>query len=88
VAGPSQIALPLPKLTQPEEEPGIRERMDQLKLMGLRTVMITGDNPLTAHAIARQAGVEDYIAEATPEKKLVHLRAEQTPTSPKPPCDA
>ncbi len=58
-------------------KPGIRERMDQLRLMGLRTVMITGDNPLTARAIARQAGVDDYIAEATPEKKLVHLRAER-----------
>ena len=45
--------------------------------MGLRTVMITGDNPLTAQAIARQAGVDDFIAEATPEKKLAYLRAEQ-----------
>jgi potassium-transporting ATPase ATP-binding subunit len=58
-------------------KPGIRDRMDQLRLMGLRTVMITGDNPLTAHAIARQAGVDDFIAEATPEKKLSYLRAEQ-----------
>jgi K+-transporting ATPase ATPase B chain len=58
-------------------KPGIHERMAQLRLMGLRTVMITGDNPLTAQAIARQAGVDDFIAEATPEKKLAYLRAEQ-----------
>ncbi len=58
-------------------KPGIRERMEQLKLMGLRTVMITGDNPLTAQAIAHQAGIDDFIAEATPEKKLAFLRAEQ-----------
>ena len=58
-------------------KPGIRERMEQLRLMGLRTVMITGDNSLTAQAIAHQAGVDDFIAEATPEKKLNYLRAEQ-----------
>jgi K+-transporting ATPase ATPase B chain len=58
-------------------KPGIRERMAQLRLMGLRTVMITGDNPLTAQAIAHQSGVDDFIAEATPEKKLNYLRAEQ-----------
>ncbi len=58
-------------------KPGIRERMEQLKLMGLRTMMITGDNPLTAQAIAHQAGIDDFIAEATPEKKLAFLRAEQ-----------
>jgi potassium-transporting ATPase ATP-binding subunit len=58
-------------------KPGIRERMEQLRLMGLRTVMITGDNALTAQAIAHQAGVDDFIAEATPEKKLKYLRAEQ-----------
>jgi K+-transporting ATPase ATPase B chain len=58
-------------------KPGIRERMQQLKLMGLHTVMITGDNPLTAQAIAHQAGIDDFIAEATPEKKLAYLRAEQ-----------
>jgi potassium-transporting ATPase ATP-binding subunit len=58
-------------------KPGISERMAQLRLMGLRTVMITGDNSLTAQAIARQAGVDDFIAEATPEKKLTYLRAEQ-----------
>ena len=58
-------------------KPGIRERMEQLKLMGLRTVMITGDNTLTAQAIAHDAGIDDFIAEATPEKKLAFLRAEQ-----------
>ena len=58
-------------------KPGIRERMGQLRQMGLRTVMITGDNPLTAQAIAKDAGVDDFIAEATPEKKLVYLRNEQ-----------
>jgi K+-transporting ATPase ATPase B chain len=58
-------------------KPDIRARMEQLKLMGLRTVMITGDNPLTAQAIAHEAGIDDFIAEATPEKKLAYLRAEQ-----------
>jgi K+-transporting ATPase ATPase B chain len=58
-------------------KPGIRERMGQLRQMGLRTVMITGDNPLTAQAIAKEAGVDDFIAEATPEKKLLYLRNEQ-----------
>jgi K+-transporting ATPase ATPase B chain len=58
-------------------KPGIKERMGQLRLMGLRTVMITGDNPVTAQAIATQAGVDDFIAEATPEKKLAYLRREQ-----------
>ena len=48
-------------------KPGIRERFDRLRAMGLRTVMVTGDNPLTAKHIAAQAGVDDYIAEATPE---------------------
>ena len=59
-------------------KPGIRERMEQLKLMGLRTVMITGDNPLTAAAIAYEAGIDDFVAEATPEKKLAYLRSEQS----------
>ena len=58
-------------------KPGIRERFDRLRKMGIRTVMVTGDNPLTAKAIAQQAGVDDYIAEATPEAKLAYIRKEQ-----------
>lgn len=58
-------------------KPGIRERFNELRAMGIRTVMVTGDNPLTAAAIAAQAGVDDVIAEATPEKKLERIRAEQ-----------
>jgi K+-transporting ATPase ATPase B chain len=56
---------------------GIRERFEDLRRMGLRTVMITGDNPLTAAAIAREAGVDDFLAEATPETKLALIRSEQ-----------
>jgi K+-transporting ATPase ATPase B chain len=56
---------------------GIKERFEELRRMGLRTVMITGDNPLTAAAIAREAGVDDYLAEATPENKLDLIREEQ-----------
>ncbi|MFC3675448.1 potassium-transporting ATPase subunit KdpB [Ferrovibrio xuzhouensis] len=56
---------------------GIRERFAELRRMGIRTVMITGDNPLTAAAIAAEAGVDDFIAEATPEKKLELIRREQ-----------
>jgi K+-transporting ATPase ATPase B chain len=56
---------------------GIRERFDQLRAMGIRTIMITGDNPLTAAAIAREAGVDDFLAEAKPEQKLALIRAEQ-----------
>jgi potassium-transporting ATPase ATP-binding subunit len=58
-------------------KPGIRERFDRLRKMGVRTVMVTGDNPLTAQSIAQQAGVDDYIAEATPEAKLSYIRKEQ-----------
>jgi K+-transporting ATPase ATPase B chain len=58
-------------------KPGMRERFDQLRAMGIRTVMITGDNPLTAKAIATEAGVDDYLAEATPEDKMALIRAEQ-----------
>jgi potassium-transporting ATPase ATP-binding subunit len=57
---------------------GMRERFDQLRAMGIRTVMITGDNPLTAKAIADEAGVDDYLAEATPENKLELIKREQT----------
>ncbi len=56
---------------------GIRERFAAMRAMGIRTVMITGDNPLTAAAIAAEAGVDDYLAEATPERKMALIRAEQ-----------
>jgi K+-transporting ATPase ATPase B chain len=58
-------------------KPGIHDRFDRLRAMGLRVVMVTGDNPLTAASIAKQAGVDDYIAEATPEDKLEYIRKEQ-----------
>ena len=57
---------------------GIRERFGELRQMGIRTVMITGDNPLTAAAIAAEAGVDDFLAQATPEDKLDLIRKEQT----------
>jgi len=57
---------------------GIRERFAQLRAMGIRTVMITGDNPLTAAAIAAEAGVDDFMAQAAPEDKLKRIRQEQT----------
>jgi potassium-transporting ATPase ATP-binding subunit len=56
---------------------GIREKFDEMRRMGIRTVMITGDNPLTAAAIAQEAGVDDFLAEATPEAKMALIRAEQ-----------
>jgi K+-transporting ATPase ATPase B chain len=56
---------------------GIRERFDQLRAMGIRTVMITGDNPVTAAVIAKEAGVDDFLAQATPEAKLALIRREQ-----------
>ena len=56
---------------------GIRERFGELRRMGIRTVMITGDNPLTAAAIAAEAGVDDFLAQATPEDKLALIRKEQ-----------
>ena len=57
---------------------GIRERFVELRRMGIRTVMITGDNPLTAASIAAEAGVDDFLAQATPEDKLALIRKEQT----------
>jgi K+-transporting ATPase ATPase B chain len=57
---------------------GIRERFSQLRSMGIRTVMITGDNPLTAAAIAREAGVDDFLAQATPKDKMDLIRREQS----------
>ncbi len=58
-------------------KPGMKERFDNLRKMGLRTVMITGDNPLTAATIAAQAGMDDFLAQATPEAKLDYIRKEQ-----------
>jgi K+-transporting ATPase ATPase B chain len=57
---------------------GMRDRFDQLRAMGIKTVMITGDNPLTAAAIAREAGVDDFLAEATPKDKMDLIRREQS----------
>jgi len=59
-------------------KPHMHERFERLRRMGLRTVMITGDNPLTAATIAKQAGVDDFLAQATPERKLAYIRKEQT----------
>lgn len=56
---------------------GMRERFDQLRKMGIKTVMITGDNPLTAASIANEAGVDDFLAEATPEEKMALIKREQ-----------
>jgi K+-transporting ATPase ATPase B chain len=56
---------------------GMRERFDAMRVMGIRTVMITGDNPLTAKAIADEAGVDDFLAEATPEDKMMLIKKEQ-----------
>jgi K+-transporting ATPase ATPase B chain len=58
-------------------KPGMRERFEQMRRMGIRTVMITGDNPRTAAAIAEEAGVDDFLAEATPEDKMALIRREQ-----------
>jgi len=58
-------------------KPGLGRRFEELRRMGIRTVMVTGDNPLTAATIAREAGVDDFIAEATPEQKLAYVRDEQ-----------
>ncbi len=58
-------------------KPGIKERFAALRAMGIRTVMVTGDNPVTAAAIASEAGVDDYLAQATPEDKLAFIRSEQ-----------
>jgi potassium-transporting ATPase ATP-binding subunit len=57
---------------------GMRERFDELRAMGIRTIMITGDNPLTAKAIADEAGVDDFLAEATPEHKMALIKRQQT----------
>ncbi len=57
---------------------GLADRFERFRAMGIKTVMITGDNPLTAAAIAKEAGVDDYLAQATPEDKLAYIRREQT----------
>ena len=59
-------------------KPGIKDRFAALRAMGIRTVMVTGDNPITAAAIASEAGVDDFLAEATPEDKLAYIRKEQS----------
>ncbi len=58
-------------------KPGMKERFAQLRSMGIKTVMVTGDNPLTARSIAAEAGVDDFLAEATPEDKMALIRREQ-----------
>ncbi|MFM7579368.1 MAG: potassium-transporting ATPase subunit KdpB, partial [Microcystaceae cyanobacterium] len=58
-------------------KPGIKERFDQLRRMGIKTVMLTGDNHVTASVIAQEAGVDDFLAEATPEDKIAVIRSEQ-----------
>ncbi len=58
-------------------KPNMRDRFDRLRTMGIRTIMITGDNPLTADAIARESGVDDFLAEATPETKMALIKREQ-----------
>ncbi|MET0942023.1 MAG: HAD-IC family P-type ATPase, partial [Mesorhizobium sp.] len=58
-------------------KPDIKDRFAALRAMGIRTVMVTGDNPVTAAAIASEAGVDDFLAEATPEQKLTYIRNEQ-----------
>lgn len=58
-------------------KPGMRKRFDELRKMGIKTIMCTGDNPLTAATIAKEAGVDDFIAEAKPEDKIVIIRKEQ-----------
>src|SRR5262249_56028216 len=57
---------------------GMRDGLERVGGMGVRTVMVTGDNPLTARAIAELAGVDDYVAQATPEAKLAYIRKEQS----------
>ena len=59
-------------------KPNMKARFDRLRAMGIRTIMITGDNPLTASAIAREAGVDDFLAEATPETKMALIKREQS----------
>jgi len=76
-AGPDGVAVLGVVHLKDVVKQGMRERFDQLRAMGIRTVMITGDNPLTARAIATEAGVDDFLAEATPEDKMALIRREQ-----------
>ena len=64
-------------------KPGMKERFDELRKMGIRTVMVTGDNPITARVIAAEAGVDDFIAEATPEDKMAYIKQEQAGQPPR-----
>ena len=61
---------------------GMKERLASLRTMGIRSVMITGDNPLTAAAIAQEAGVDDFLAQATPKDKLEYIKKEQSRGTP------
>ena len=76
-SGPSVEILGVIHLKDVVKE-GMRHRFDELRAMGIRTVMITGDNPLTAQAIATEAGVDDFLAEATPEDKMALIKKEQS----------
>ncbi|MBS1588193.1 MAG: potassium-transporting ATPase subunit KdpB [Bacteroidetes bacterium] len=76
VVSENEVALGVVEL-QDIIKPGIQERFDRLRKMGIKTVMVTGDNPLTAKFIAEKAGVDDFIAEAKPEDKMNYIRKEQ-----------
>ncbi len=76
VVAENGVALGVIRLKDVVKE-GMRERFDELRRMGIRTIMITGDNPRTAQAIAEEAGVDDFLAEATPEDKMALIRREQ-----------
>ncbi|QES94069.1 potassium-transporting ATPase subunit KdpB [Empedobacter brevis] len=77
VVSENEIALGVIEL-QDIIKPGIRERFERLRKMGIKTVMVTGDNPLTAKFIAEKAGVDDFIAEAKPEDKMNYIKKEQS----------
>lgn len=77
VVSENEIALGVIEL-QDIIKPGIRERFERLRKMGIKTVMVTGDNPLTAKFIAEKAGVDDFIAEAKPEDKMSYIKKEQS----------